>query len=238
MFFIFFLGVISMLLGGCFGEKYPVDYNGDRDFYKNARDYYRAGELVTVYYDLIATDTDYTFYLDDEIINVGYDDKTGFIISFTMPDHGVSLRCEWRNSMTYVPAEPIMLIDYYSATVATVGGDGYFELVLISDPERNRYVLEKYEAGEGLEETVVRYLVPESAADECYDIIDDSGMREWNSADDCYGITGAVSVVKFMDGGTYTRVSTEKMPENGKEIIDRVGNVLLGYAKAENIINE
>ena len=89
-------------MSGCDkGEKYHVDYDGDRDYYTNAKDYYHAGDQVTVYYDLIATDTDYSFYLDDEPINFGYEEKKGFVISFTMPDHDVRLRIEMRNSMEY-----------------------------------------------------------------------------------------------------------------------------------------
>ena len=44
-----------------FGKKYKVDYCGEKFAYKNAKDEYRAGEKVTVYYWMIATDTDYSF---------------------------------------------------------------------------------------------------------------------------------------------------------------------------------
>ena len=71
------------------GEKYHVEYPGGMEFWHNAKEYYRAGEQVTVYFDLIATDTDYTWYVDGEEINFGWDEKKGFVISFIMPDHDV-----------------------------------------------------------------------------------------------------------------------------------------------------
>ena len=95
--------VLVLSLAACSAGKYRVDYGGSKDWYDGAKDYYRAGEKVTLYYDMIATDTNYYFYLDGEPISVGYDDSKGFIIEFTMPEHDVSLSCEWYNSMEYTP---------------------------------------------------------------------------------------------------------------------------------------
>ena len=86
-------------LSGCFGKKYHVDYCGAKDCYRGAKDYYRAGTNVKIYYELIATDTDYHFYLDDEPLNFTYDDLKGFVIEFTMPEHDVKLECISINSM-------------------------------------------------------------------------------------------------------------------------------------------
>ena len=99
------LGVVLMLgFGGCFAKKYNVDYGGSKFAFRGAKDSYRAGSKVTVYYNMIATDTDYRFYLDGETINsVTYDDKKGFVISFIMPEHDVKLEVDIKESMTYVP---------------------------------------------------------------------------------------------------------------------------------------
>ena len=101
--------VLLVILGvtvlfGCAAKVYQVDYCGQKQFYKNAKDSYRAGAEVTVYYYMIATDTDYHFYLDGEPINFNYDEKMGFEISFVMPDHDVTLECRSRNSMEYDPS--------------------------------------------------------------------------------------------------------------------------------------
>ena len=98
-------GLFLALLTGCSGEKYRVEYDS-KDAYSNAKDMYRAGTTVTLYYDLIATDTDYNFLLDGEHIPFTYDEKKGFVIEFIMPEHDVKLECTMKNSMIYQPEFP------------------------------------------------------------------------------------------------------------------------------------
>ena len=82
-----------------FAKKYKVDYCGQKFGYANARDEYRAGEKVTLYFNMIATDTDYSFSLDGAELTRDYDTQKGFILSFIMPDHDVKLYCVSRNTM-------------------------------------------------------------------------------------------------------------------------------------------
>ncbi len=84
---------------GCGGARYRVDYCGMKSAFPGAKDAYRAGELVTLDFPYIATDTDYRFYLDGEPLNTDYEHKRGFILRFTMPAHDVVLTVESRNSM-------------------------------------------------------------------------------------------------------------------------------------------
>ena len=84
-----------------FGKpKYKIDFHGAEGDFRGVKKSYAAGERVTVYYPFIATDTDYLFFIDAESVNYQYDDKRGFVISFIMPDHDVSLTYTHRNSMT------------------------------------------------------------------------------------------------------------------------------------------
>jgi len=92
-------GVFMGLFSSCSANKYNVDYCGQKDLYKRAKSSYRAGQEVTLYYPYIATDTDYCFYLDDERLSVSYEDRKGFAIRFTMPEHDVKLRMSSNNSM-------------------------------------------------------------------------------------------------------------------------------------------
>ena len=89
----------------CFGntkkEMFTIDYCGEKEFYEGAKDSYPAGTEIKLYYNLIATDTDYTFYLDDEYLKCEYDNKKGFVIRFIMPAHNVKQECITKNSMTY-----------------------------------------------------------------------------------------------------------------------------------------
>ncbi len=86
-------------LFGCFAPKYRVDYDGKKDSFRGAKDAYRAGTKVTLYYGLIATDTDYTFTLDGAELFQDYSERKGFILRFTMPDHDVKLTVSSKNTM-------------------------------------------------------------------------------------------------------------------------------------------
>ncbi len=98
-----------LLIGGMlvFGylnrtPQYHVDYSGDKEWYEGAKDSYPAGAEVTLYFDMIATDTNYTFLLDDEPIQVDHENGK-FVIRFIMPEHDVTLSCRTRNTMLYEP---------------------------------------------------------------------------------------------------------------------------------------
>lgn len=93
------VGSFSFFFSGCKTKKYNVDYCGSKYCYSNAKDSYRAGSKVILYFDMIATDTDYTFTLDGKPIQWSYDDKKGFVIEFIMPEHDVKLECHLKNTM-------------------------------------------------------------------------------------------------------------------------------------------
>ena len=231
----------GLLMFGCGAKRYKVEYDF-KDSYKEAKDFYKAGETVTVYYYMIATDTDYSFYLDDERINPDYEEEKGFIISFTMPEHDVKLRCESRNSMVYVPEIEVgtLLVDYFKETVATVGGDGYFEMTLsYYDPVQAK--LDVYEKNDGdEEESCVSYLVPYEAVEKCMDVMYEEDLASWEGRDDLAGITGARYVLKFrLDDGDYLRVTSENMPQDdGMRAFDKVRYYLTEYIKDEYLIDE
>ena len=93
------LGCLPFMFAGCNAKEYKVDYCGSKYCYSNAKDSYKAGTKVVLYFELIATDTDYSFTLDGEPINYSYDEEKGFVIEFTMPEHDVKLECNSKNSM-------------------------------------------------------------------------------------------------------------------------------------------
>ena len=102
--FLTFLGVSMMFtLFGCGKPKYKLHFDGYG--FQSSKTEYAAGEQVTVYYDLIATDTDYRFWLDDENVKLkqDYDDRHGYVFTFTMPDHELTLHVSSHNSMEYIP---------------------------------------------------------------------------------------------------------------------------------------
>ena len=82
-----------------FTKKYDLHF--DSSGFESEKTRYAAGEEVTVRYDIIATDTDYHFYSDDVEFTQDYDG--GYVFTFTMPDHDVTLNVESHNSMEYIP---------------------------------------------------------------------------------------------------------------------------------------
>ena len=102
--FLMILGVSMMfMLFGCGKPKYKLHFEGYG--FQSSKTEYAAGEQVTVYYDLIATDTDYSFWLDDENVTLkeDYDDSHGYVFTFIMPDHELTLHVSSHNSMEYIP---------------------------------------------------------------------------------------------------------------------------------------
>ncbi len=104
-FFAFLLGVILMLtLFGCGRQKYKLQFDGYG--FESKKTAYAAGDRVTVYYGMVATDTDYHFRIDDDVaLTQDYDDDHGYVLAFVMPEHDVTLRVESRNSMVYTERE-------------------------------------------------------------------------------------------------------------------------------------
>lgn len=219
--------------------KYKVDYNGQMGWYENAKEEYAAGDQVELYFSMIATDTDYHFYLDGADLDQSYDEEKGFILRFTMPDHDVKLTCESKNSMVWIPptdpSEPgVKLISSYRGSVALPSGDHYDEIVAESY-SADQVKLTVYHSEDGKEDFKT-YLVPHSAVDECYEMIDFYGMRDWNSRTDTDSLEGARLECEFLDGGGYTTVTSDKMPENGKEAFGSIESILKSYVKDEYLI--
>ena len=80
------------------GTEYKVDLQFGMS---SAKTQYAAGEEVTVYFGLIATDTDYTFgiYPEDVELKRSYDPQKGYVLTFIMPAHDVTLTLGSRNTM-------------------------------------------------------------------------------------------------------------------------------------------
>ncbi|EJU20403.1 putative lipoprotein [Peptoanaerobacter stomatis] len=95
--------LLMFFLLGCGKQKHRLNF--DSYGFESKKSEYAYGDKVKVYYNLIGTDTDYNFYLDDESIELkqSYDDKHGYILTFTMPDHDVTLNVNSHNNMVYIP---------------------------------------------------------------------------------------------------------------------------------------
>jgi len=134
------------------------------------------------------------------------------------------------NKTNWQSAEPgTVLIDYYKATQATVGGAQYVEYVLRKTEAEDAVALEVYRGMEDEEETCMRYVVPEEAVEQSFEIIDRKELHNWNERYDGGGLEGSIVVCRFFDGKGQIRTSTDCMPEDGAEILESIGHVIASY---------
>lgn len=104
-------GMMMLSLFGCGKPKYKLQFDGFG--FQSEKTEYAEGETVTVRYDLIATDTDYRFWLDDDTVEMDrdYDDAHGYIFRFSMPAHDLTLHVSSHNSMAYIPRIEVTLVN-------------------------------------------------------------------------------------------------------------------------------
>ena len=90
-------------LFGCAKQKYELHFDGWG--FESKKTAYAQGDRVTVYYKMIATDTDYNFWIDEDVaMSQDYNSKDGYVFSFIMPGHDVTLHLKSHNSM--LPEQP------------------------------------------------------------------------------------------------------------------------------------
>ncbi len=92
-------------VSGCGKQKYTLNLQGYG--FESDKTEYAEGERVTVKYGAVGTDTDYHFYIDDDVkLKEKYNWETGYTLKFTMPAHDVTLRVETSSWMPSDEPEP------------------------------------------------------------------------------------------------------------------------------------
>ncbi|MCR4804084.1 MAG: hypothetical protein K5981_00320 [Clostridia bacterium] len=132
--------------------------------------------------------------------------------------------------------EGTLLIDYFEQPQAVPGDTHYSELVLYSLDAEHLTLTSYTRESEEAPEKEVSYIVPVSVYDEAMAAIDKAEMGAWKDHDDYSGITGFLYVTKFYRDGEYTRVTSEHMPDNGKESFWTVWSILSKNMKEENLV--
>lgn len=135
---------------------------------------------------------------------------------------------------TYHGSEPdTMLVDYFERTVGTPEVQPFYELVMYTHTD-DTALLVRYTDGGTEDERCDRYIVPLAAAQDAFNAIRDSGMDRWNERKDTVSLNGKMYVCKFPDGsGGYIRVSSERMPEDGRNAFYQVCAAMSAYLKDE-----
>ena len=113
-------------------------------------------------------------------------------------------------------AKEVMLIDWYSKTVATVDGGGFNEIVLFehSDTELK---LSFFSKDEDSDETRRDCIAHKKALTDCLEIIR-------------YALRVMIDLAEHENGG-YIRVSSDKMPEDGERAFDELEKALKKHCK-------
>lgn len=227
-------GALMFGFSGC-GKKYKVDYGTSKGAFDNAKDSYRAGQKVELYFSMIATDTDYSFYVDGQLVNPKYDNSKGYVIAFTMPEHDVRVGYKSVNSMIYDPNPVVDVcpeVVYRDAIVGTVGGDHGVEITLYTDAGKySSLTVTTFDAESTKTEN---YKVPGEAVYFVKKRITELGLRDWQYLEDYECIDGAAVSCRIRnDDGTFTVASTDKMPPDGEKLLYEVRKKLSEYVKDE-----
>ncbi|GEM_PF-419607 len=87
-------------------KKYKINFDGCKAGFRDPAECFRVGEAVRLCFDMIATDTNYTFLVDGEPFSPRYEDHC-YVLEFAMPDHDVTIKVNSRNVMLreFPPAE-------------------------------------------------------------------------------------------------------------------------------------
>ena len=217
--------LLALLVWRLTGNYYRLDYCGQKDLYTKARDSYLGGSTVRLCFPFVATDTDYTLYLNGEPISYTYSDSKGFVIEFPMPLQDSTLEMQSRNSMVIVPPpqETMIFIDFYSFDPS----DGsYRELVLEAPDELGELTLTEYRREEGGDEQHRQFSAPEELLDSCCEVIERYDMESWNGLSEYESLEGAELVLRFSVGLEQVRVSSDCMPPDGEKAFREIESIL------------
>lgn len=240
------LAAAAVCVSGCSGQggRYRVDYDGAKRCYKYARNSYKAGEQVTLIFNWVATDTSYSFYLNGESPKVTYanNGRGGYQISFIMPAFDVKLECSSYNTMAYVPDNPVseekttetVLLDYQQWNAQ--GGYERFVYINGNDSSKTYPRLEVYqrETADG-EEFKNCYKADYMNYLACHEIIKEHGLYSWDIRRDTAADEGLPIVFSYSaSNGKTVSVSTERMPADGREALEKICGLLEMYISEEN----
>lgn len=218
-------------LTSCKSEGYRVIC--PEGLFENVKKGYKAGEKVKIYFPYVATDTDYTFYLDGERISPsGYSDNKGYLIEFAMPECDVELSVESKNSMEYQPAsidipEGTVLFSY-SEKVFTPDAETTFSLTAetTDDPTLHRMTVSD-------ETGITVYVIPRFAYESIYNYDQVADLDDWNSLTEYESLDGTRIELSFYRDGEYVTISSDRMPEDSEGVLKYILSHFTDYMTEE-----
>lgn len=206
-----------VFLTSCKAERYKVICT--EGLFINVKGSYKAGQTVRVYFPMVATDTDYTFYLDGErIIPTNYSDMRGYCFEFTMPTHDVELTVESKNSMEYHPVSTDIPagteIFRYTEETRSADGSTSFELSVTTVSDTKHCMTVKKEDG-----STLIYTIPIYPYESLYSYNDIYNLAKWNTLEEYHTLDNKSVELTFYYDGEYITLSSDHMPEDGEGIL-------------------
>ena len=129
------------------------------------------------------------------------------------------------------PDGAVLLIDCYTATVATIGGDRYSEIVLNRLPD-GREQLDTYESD--FRNTVHRaFPLDAPISGEAFAILREEGIDKWHLNEPEPAMCGGVRVIRYRDGENLRRIANEQFPGYGETSFFRLSGFLYGKTKVK-----
>lgn len=126
-----------------------------------------------------------------------------------------------------------MLGDFCKKTMATVGGDGYDEIVLYEDETDGSFQIHTYSKYVYMQkESHHSFKAKDGAYDALLKLIEKLNLDEYEGKSGI-GLCGGMYVCKYKKDGTLHRVTTDNLGIDGCAIIMQVGNLLGSYTGEE-----
>lgn len=130
-----------------------------------------------------------------------------------------------------------LLVDYCRKTVATVGGDGYDEIVLYRDDKTGRHQIHTYSKYVYMaKESHRSYEAKDGAAEAIFALIEELKLADYKDKRG-FGLCGGMYICKFLKDGEIVRITTDNLGGDGAGILASVGN-LIGSMKGEPIYRD
>ena len=127
-----------------------------------------------------------------------------------------------------------LLGDFCRKTMATVGGDGYDEIVLYKDEKDGSFQIHTYSKYVYMQKEDHRsFKANEGAYDALLRLVEKLHLDEYEGKRG-FGLCGGMYICKYLKDGIIHRVTTDNCGTDGPSIIMQVGN-LLGSFKGEEI---
>ena len=223
----------SVFLTSCTAEKYKVVCPDG--LFTNVKSSYKAGEKVKIYFPYIATDTDYSFFLDGRRMNdYEYSDSKGFIFTFTMPEKDVTLTFESKNSMEnpFQTFDTITTLVTYTERISTAIGESVYEVTVNSTEEEHEHLMTVYHE-DGSKNV---YVIPVFPYESLRNYTQSIDLASWNDLEDYECLDGMVKTFSILVDGEYVTISSNHMPKDSETTFNYLHSHLAEYMTPDYIV--